>query len=1341
MAFQLGWRNVVAKSSAVSTEVQAATRVEQPGPSASGALTKSMTQLQEMQAKTLQRGLEDDVPEAVKSSVAVLPPLVSPDGQSAGIVLQDWLAQITVSMQDLSPSSGMWWGKVVSLVRDTYAKWLGCTPLERLQLQPLNSSALSEGKWTRVNDAVLILFRLHTAYQPGGASEKTLVLQSLQTPSAGESLDEVLTWLRGWPRWIQRCADLNMLCPDGTVLAKTLTSVTSKFIAEGGDSQFRTQLLRSTLRIDGQPSLEDVKRYHQHLQAELESISTVSPGGAPSTGVVTGEPVWTLESLLQAAAKVAGAEASNKGPSLNVVTLKQQCALSGGDGGDQMFALVDSGATHALRRARSEEEWREADPVTVNLAGGQSIFLKMNKVFQLRVREGCPEITERDALKLIARLEDENLEEVPRQCLEGLTEPVPEANGWDVLRGLEHLNRRARKRLWASKKWLVHLFAGERERADLRHLEGHGYVVLELDITRGRTQNILRPSVWRVLEYAARKGKIAGIIGGPPQGTFMISRHVTGGPEPLRSQEFPYGNWPGQSDADVYEVNRETQLIARMLYLHALSTAGRLRADLEPDAPKEVAFMLEHPRDPRGYLKFGDPLYPDVVSFWRTSLWSEYALEAGLSSYNLDMAALGKAFTRHTTLGTNLPLRHLDGLRMRYHSDGPIAERTPACVWPTEFFEHLVIALRSWGTVPRMLRMSAEQWRDHVRRGHLPYRADCTVCVQAGGTGRRHSRLEHPSAFVLSADLSGPVKIGGSDPDARGAFPKAFKYIFVAKLRVPKTSVDDGRGAWVDYDKGELAEEEYDNSDDGLASEGAAPSGEEVRDVVGAEADDEGDPPELERGKRDPEDDLDLAAPEMVNLIFSAGLRDDKAATVLEAVQDVVLYCQSLNIPVLRFHTDRGMEFQARATKQWLKRQGIRATTSEAGVHQTNGAAESTVRWIKQRARALLLSAGLPQHLWPTAVSTAATMQRADVLAFEPMLAAPFGAKVMVRKRQLEGPKLDDLAPKWTQGVYVGRSESFSKGHLVFIASDEGEKFVHTLHVRAGLQDPGPVAERFHAEEPGPPERRVRGKAAGSGDVVGVSKVTVVEDEGLKKWAESVLGDWSQEEAEAIIIQAGKYLPSTDNNYGMFRFGGKAGVTKATIERPWLARVALKLLKDKAPDAEFASVFISVNNEREVHIDRNNAMGTLNYLLPIVMPKRGGEIWQELRNGDVVSGRILELQSREGRVRYGCAYPIQEGQVFYLNPHRRHAVLPWKGERLVLVGYTPGVMKNLPRSDRELLWELGFPMPLNEDDPQAEIYINMLSVEKTLDGEAEDKSTIVEEAVELQGAVSQEPPR
>ena len=489
-------------------------------------LARSMSQLQDMQARTLQKGLDDEAPEAVKSQVPALPALAAPEGVATGIVLQDWLAQIAIAMQDLSPSSGAWWSKVMDVVHNTYTRWLGSTPLERLQLQPQQYGVLAEGKWMRVNaracsmllqsftevvkqdmisrrivqHATRILFHLHTMYQPGGASEKTLVLGSLQTPSTCTSLDEALVWLRAWPRWIQRCQDLHMMCPDGTVLSRALTTVTSKFIAEGADAQFRTQLLRSTLRIDGQPSLDDVKRYHQHLQAELESAAAArtsttmqqpkiqaagvqgqgdkqqysntsttttkapckyffkpsgcrrgqkcpcghdlgtlpkserskkclqcgaedhrqrdcptktaktapksapsptsasqgsptmsstgprvqrmepegetSPTNASTAGVVTGEPVWTIESLLEAATKMTAAKAAAaQGPSINVISLKGYSPMIGNP---QTYALVDSGATHALRRAKSQEEWEESNPVVVNLAGGGSVALRIN---------------------------------------------------------------------------------------------------------------------------------------------------------------------------------------------------------------------------------------------------------------------------------------------------------------------------------------------------------------------------------------------------------------------------------------------------------------------------------------------------------------------------------------------------------------------------------------------------------------------------------------------------------------------------------------------------------------------------------------------------------------------------------------------------------------------------------------------------------------------------------------------------------------------------------------------------------------------------------------------------
>ena len=483
------------------------------------------------------------------------------------------------------------------------------------------------------------------------------------------------------------------------------------------------------------------------------------------------------------------------------------------------------------------------------------------------------------------------------------------------------------------------------------------------------------------------------------------------------------------------------------------------------------------------------------------------------------MAALGKALSRQTTIGTNLQLRHLQGLRGRIQLDAHEPERAPPSVWTREFSEQVAIAVREQRQAPRMLRMSTEQWKEHVRRGHVPFRADCTTCVTAGATGRRHARVEHPSCFVLSADVSGPIKTPGLDADARGAFPKPHKYLFVAKLKVPKTFIDDGRGAGIEFDAGELDEDvppeegsfDFEGDPIGDQARGSDSAEPELQVETGVEDEADEDIAEVRSEKRlGPEEDLDLSGPEIVNLIFATALQDNKSATVLEAIQDVVTYCWALNIPVVRFHCDRGMEFYAKATRQWIKYHGMRFTTSEGGLHQQNGMVENAVRYVKQRARTLLFGAKLPQRLWPQAVNMAATLQRASVLGMETRLAAPFGAKVLVRKREYGGAaesgKPDDLAPRWLEGHYLGLSETLRRGHLVYIAGDEGDKFIHTVNVRARTEEPPPAEPELEADPPSPPSRRLRAKVSGGGDVVVVSKArTVVGLDELKSRAADLL--------------------------------------------------------------------------------------------------------------------------------------------------------------------------------------------------------------------------------------------
>ena len=201
-------------------------------------------------------------------------------------------------------------------VESTYKMWLSATPLERLGITPVGAEDLCSGKWTRLNarvaamllaamseeqkmdmvshristNAVKIMFRLFVVYQPGGSVERNDVLKRLQNPGdyvSKDTIEETLRTLRSWPRWVARCHAVNMQPPDPSVLAQGLKKMTAKYVDASPDSAFRTAMLRTSLRLDGQPNMEQVKAYQRHLQAEIEGMITSSTGLTTTTATPT----------------------------------------------------------------------------------------------------------------------------------------------------------------------------------------------------------------------------------------------------------------------------------------------------------------------------------------------------------------------------------------------------------------------------------------------------------------------------------------------------------------------------------------------------------------------------------------------------------------------------------------------------------------------------------------------------------------------------------------------------------------------------------------------------------------------------------------------------------------------------------------------------------------------------------------------------------------------------------------------------------------------------------------------------------------------------------------------
>ena len=797
------------------------------------ALARGVQQLQELQMQAMSKSSHGAQEQVKPGTMSLTPMPEAVDGTETALSFQDWLEVSSSVMSDISESSATWWQGVIGAVEQVYARWLIASPLEKLTIEPVSTEQWCTGRWLRVNargssmllaampsdlkgdmvsrrctqDCVRMLYRLYTHYQPGGSAERSEVLRRLQSPgeaAGSDTLEGAVKILRAWPRWLERCKAVQMTPPDPSVLSRGLQALTTRFVEASPDANFRTSMLRASLRLDARPTLEQVVGYHRHLQAELElllgakggssgatvqpklravdpalppkardaggkagvgnelckyfakatgckrgdkcnfshnmssfdrevrarkclrcgseahrqkdcvvgknnpktsgggskdgsptkpgatgtpsstqstmaTLGTTSPGQTSSLEPVPGTP-WTLESLVQAAQQMVqgqspegpGSETSPEKtrPAMRVLKLRdiRVCSMEA-----STTALLDSGATHSLRSARSPEEWSSAEEVGVQLAGSHTLVMRITESgtllmpykksdceqgemraqtivpmgqliktlgytmvwspeecylsdeaghkLPLQVSGGCPQLTELEALSLIARLEDRKLEQlqnetlltkdrlslsamamevpwnhylydyvtkgayesglravrdapffedIPGGCLEGLVPSAGLWSGWDIMKEVCFLSRAQCRRLLTSKRWVVHLFAGKEGHWEIMKLDQGDTTVIELDLARNAGQDLFRSEVWRMLLWGAKEGKVDVIMGGPPG---RAQQHLRGGVRDARS----------------------LKLVARMMWLFVVAQVGREADRSAVNKNRDVGFMLEYP--------------------------------------------------------------------------------------------------------------------------------------------------------------------------------------------------------------------------------------------------------------------------------------------------------------------------------------------------------------------------------------------------------------------------------------------------------------------------------------------------------------------------------------------------------------------------------------------------------------------------------------------------------------------------------------------------------------------------------------------------------------------------
>ena len=453
------------------------------------------------------------------------------------------------------------------------------------------------------------------------------------------------------------------------------------------------------------------------------------------------------------------------------------------NGGDRKLALLDGGATHGLRRGLPHE-LEGAEVVTVELAHGSttlfrkagcSTLLAKEEVepivpvrqlieagYQLKWsssevaiwhptkgsikcwrRQGCPVLDRDDGLALLQMLEDdEAATRVGQDVKDWWKERYPQVpdavidfmkgqfTDWKKCPQGLPWNRRRRRQLETANAIVLHLFSGDKESSKKwLELQKLGYEVLTLDVASNSAENLHSPAIWSYLMMLARQGRLRILVGGPPCRTFSRLRHQAPGPRPVRGRAAARWSLPNLTPLEAERVNGDSALVLKMAALYE---------EMEENAPQPGinGFLLEHPEDPKEYL--GEAESKELPSVWDWPELKAFAERFNLKMVSFDQGKCGHSRRKPTTLLTNLPgMDELQGLRCGKNVKGfePLAEDLPQRLkqasswssWAWGLTQAIKESIKMM-TTAGLKRLSLDEWRQHVRQNHAPYRRDCRLC-------------------------------------------------------------------------------------------------------------------------------------------------------------------------------------------------------------------------------------------------------------------------------------------------------------------------------------------------------------------------------------------------------------------------------------------------------------------------------------------------------------------------------------------------------------------------------------------------------------------------------------
>ena len=899
--------------------------------------------------------------------------------------------------------------------------------------------------------------------------------------------------------------------------------------------------------------------------------------------------------------------------------------------------------------------------------------------------------------------------DLPEDVQAMLTEGFEENKGMNYMKQLP-LTRRKRRLLLASNQWVVVFNQGTVENQDepFKTVAKEGKVVLYVDSSSSKLWDMHRRSgVYQMLLWAAAQGKITDLVGSLPCTTWTTAMSELEGSDSalLRTKAHPYGH-EELPPLKIQRLNNETAAAAKQMMLWLVATMS---------GKGNVGFMLEQPSACEE-LRLRDPA---TISLWDTEMWKAFRALTGMGQASFYMGAIGHRGRRPSTIATNYArLCQVDGLYDFVEGALPttLMDIKEMKTWSVKFKEIVAQAVceslngaiadeeelaRLDVKLSKLTKQQKESWRKHLLNDHQPYRADCSVCINAQATGYQHRRRAHPSMFTVAIDLAGPFKQKGRDMDHDD-----YKYLMVAAYRCPKEYMNSKAISDINAEL-YVPDDLDDPPDDPLVLQD-----EDLSDAEDGAREPGGDDDENPQGQEEIEEEAEkLSKPQQAATIYLCRpLRRRTTAHVLQATKEMVIQLKQTGLHVSGLHSDRAREFKAKAFKDWVTDVGLKQTKTAGGDPSGNSTAELGIKWIKSRMRALLKASDSPPRDWPMAAARATSSLWGKAFPDSPSFHPPvttFGNVVWFRAKSYKGTKEkkhEAAGTRWKKGWYKGPPMDVHRGHLIAredggLTIAKGVKFnVFDLKENPELRDllPPAVAEGVPVEEKEDESQPTKEKLAEEIEfrarmMLDQPRVTI--DDILEIYYKlEGLGDTDRRMKSKSDVKSWFT--------GAFVHGGKAGLRTNVDRFPYASKLLVEFGKQFAKKKTFSAVGIARNSQLGLHRDSHNDQTSSNIIVPLTSFENG-DLWtqdDEVQEEECVTKMLPNGKEIKGRI-----IPLKKGEATFFHPRAWHEVQPWKGDRVVFLMYTPRSSR-LSQEDIVRLQEIGLVFPQIPEEDKHDVH-------------------------------------